>query len=187
MAGMTGLDAQRQGEGEDLALGSFAFGQLIMRYRLPILILSVLLCLAAGAGVVFLKFDPDTKLFFAEDSKARVELERIEDKYAIANNVIFIVTSKSGDIFQPANLQSIADATRDARKVPFSLRTESISNFQLLNTDNDELGAKPLLRPGAIDAAEAKRVRAEALSNRDVAERLVSKTADVATIHVHVS
>lgn len=175
------------GEGEDLAIRSYAFGRFIMHHRLLILLSSIFLCLAAGAGVVFLGFNPDTKIFFGPDNPERAQLDKIEAKYAIASNVILVLSPKSGDVFRPQVLDVIKDATAKAWKTPYAMRVDSLSNFQTLKLQGEDLGAAPLVPAGPLDAEAIGRIRTSALANTELVNRLVSPQGDVTAIVVYVN
>jgi uncharacterized protein len=183
-----GADVRPPDSGEEsLALRSYAFGEWILRWRLAILLVSVLGCLLLGTGAMFLGFNPDTKSFFSPDSPARVQLEKIEAKYAMATNVLMIVTPKSGDVFTPQVLKVLSETTKAAWKTPFTLRVDSLSNYQELSAQGDELSVQALLPQGAISAAQASQVRARALANPELVGRLVSPDGAVTAIAIYIN
>ncbi len=173
---------------EQLALSSNRFGWWVLRWRLWIVIVSVGFSLACAAGIPFLQFNPDTRSFFGPTNPDRIALDHMEAKYAEASNILIVLAPKDGNVFSPQFLNLIADVTKRSWQVPFSFRVDSISNFQELEAAGDDLKVTPLFPAhGPVTAEQAVQIRARALGNKELANRLVSGKGDVTAIAIFVS
>lgn len=173
---------------ERLALKSNRFGAWVLKWRLWIIIGSVVFSAVCASGAVFLQFNPDTRSFFGPTNPDRVALDHMEAKYAEVSNVLIILTPKDGNVFSPAFLSLVADITKKAWKVPYTFRVDSVSNFQELHADGDDLKVTPLIPKGGVQSAEeADQIRSRAVSNNELANRLVSPKGDVTAVAVFVS
>lgn len=173
---------------ERLALGSNQFGRLIIKWRLWIILASLAVALVAGLGIRYLTFNPDTRSFFGLENPERIALDNMEKKYALSTNVVLILTPKDGDVFTPDFLALVAETTRKAWETPYALRVESLTNFQELKTEGDELRVQPLYpKGGNVTAAGAQDIRKRALANREIVNQIISGNGDVTSVLIHVN
>ena len=173
---------------ERLALKSNRFGAWVLKWRLWIIVVSVVLSFACGAGAVFLKFNPDTRSFFGPKNPDRIALDHMEAKYTEVSNVLIVLTPKDGKIFTPPFLNLLADITKKAWRVPYTFRVDSVANFQELSAEGEDLKITPLMPKGGISTAEeAARIQEKAVTNDEIVNRLVSPKGDVTAVAIYVS
>jgi predicted RND superfamily exporter protein len=173
---------------ERLALKSNRFGEWVLKWRLAIIVSSVFVTALLAIGIPYLSFNPDTRSFFGPKNPERIALDHLEQKYAQATNVILILTPKSGNVFTPEFLALNADLTRKGWQIPYAFRVDSLTNFQELKADGDDLQVSPLYpRTGTVDPAGAARIRERAMANSELVGRWVSKQGDVAAIAIYVN
>ena len=168
---------------EDLALDSTKLGWLIVRWRVWIIAGAVLFSAFTGYGIFFLTFNPDTRAYFGPQNPERLALDRVEAKYAQTVNVILVLAPKDGNVFTPQFLTLVAEVTNRAWKTPHSYRVESLSNFQELEAQGDDLKVSSLYNARAPVTPEiAAEVRRRALGSKDIVTNLVGPRGDATSI-----
>jgi predicted RND superfamily exporter protein len=163
-------------------------GRAIIKWRLWIVTVTVLFVSVVGYGATFLIFNPDSRLFFDPNDPERLALESLEDTYARANNLIFILAPSSGSMFSQRRLQAVGTLTRRAWQIPHAFRVESIANHQTIAARDDEIIVRALFRDDAVlKTEEIEYVRKTALASKSLVGRLVSPDGTVAAIEVLVN
>ena len=112
----------------------------------------------------------------------------MEQKYTQATNVILILTPKDGNIYSPAFLKLNRELTQKAWRVPYAFRVDSLTNFQELKADGEDLKVAQLLaRDVEVDEAVAASVRQRAQGNNELVNRLVSPKGDVTAVNIYIN
>jgi predicted RND superfamily exporter protein len=156
-----------------------------LRWRWPILALSALVALAAGAGASKLRIASDYRVFFSEDNPDLLAFEALQKIYTKNDNILFVVEPKSGDAFSHDALVALEDLTNGAWQIPYAIRVDGITNFQHSEADGDDLVVDDLVEDAAaLDRAARERVRQVALAEPLVKNRIVSERGDVAGVNV---
>ena len=107
------------------------------------------------------------------------------DTYSRSNVILFIVTPKSGELFTRDNLAAFAEMTEEAWQVPFTLRVDSIANFNSISAQGDDILVEPLYTLDQLaNGAEPADIRARVLNEPDLINRLISPAGDVAGISI---
>ena len=157
----------------------------ILRFRKTWLVGSVLVLVGAGAGASRLTFNNDTRLFFSESNPQLQALEALEDEYAKNQGVVFVVAPEDGDIFTRRTLAVIKELTEAAWTMPYTVRVDSIVNFQHTWADGDDFYVENLVRDAASLSNEAlDRVRRIALSEPLLVNRMISPSGHVTAVYV---
>jgi hypothetical protein len=153
------------------------------RYRLAII--SVLVTLAAGFGLTHASFQTGYRIFFAPDNPFLQAHDYIEDSFTESDTLSLIVASREGSLFQPHILQALEEMTADGWQVPYSMRVDSLVNYQHTWADGDELVVEPLFEDSAsMSAAEIERRRQVALSEPTLVNSLVNPQGSVTLVNV---
>ncbi len=141
--------------------------------------------LAMGAG--FLKVTTDYRVFFSPDDPLLKALNRLHDTYAKDDNVLFVITPKDGKVFSRDTLGDIAWLTEQAWQVPYVQRVDSLQNFQYTYADGDELVVRDLYRqPETLSSEELERIKAIAVNEPLLRNRLISPGANVTGVNLSV-
>jgi predicted RND superfamily exporter protein len=145
--------------------------------------------LAAAAqisGARFLTFSTNYRMFFDEKNPQRQAFDAIQAIYTRNDNILFTLQPKGGDVFTPAVLKVIKELTEAAWRVPYSIRVDSITNFQHTYAEGDDLTVEDLVSdPQALTVADLERIRSIALAEPLLSNRLIS--ADGGTTGVNVT
>lgn len=163
-----------------------AYARWVVRWRWPVLILSLLLMLGAGAGGRYLGFATDYRIFFGKDNPELQAFEALQQVYGTSDNVMFVLTPSSGEVFEPATLRAVAALTEGAWKLPYSSRVDSITNFQHTRADGDDLLIEDLVPNPDAPAATLARAREIALAEPLLRHQLISERAHVTAVNVNL-
>jgi len=166
---------------------ALSYARFILRHGWATIAL-LLLCIAAmGSGVQFLTLTNDYHVFFGDDNPQLQAFAKLQDTYARNDNAMFVLAPRDGRVFTRKTLGAIAWLTERAWQTPYSTRVESITNYQHTSAAGDDLVVMDLadLADGEDDAA-LEQIRAIALNEPVLVNRLVSPRAHVAGVNVTI-
>ena len=155
------------------------FGASVLRWRWPILGLTVLFVIAMAAGGQYLKISNDSRIFFSADNPQLIAFEALEATYTEANTVLIAVAPKAeasaGGIFTPDALSAVAELTEQGWLLPYSTRVDSLTNFSHTWANEDELIVEDLVAdPANLSGDDLARIEAIALNEIQLVDRLVA-------------
>ena len=163
------------------------FGRWVVKWRWWIVIATAVLVFSGGYGVNRLKFNSDTRVFFSADNPQLQALEKLENTYNKNDMIFFALAPKNGNVFTRETLEAVEDLTEVCWEIPYSNRVDSLSNFQHTWADEDELNVDDLYKEAAgLSETELKRIRAIALSEVLLVDRLVSRSGHVTGVNVDI-
>ncbi len=164
-----------------------AWGHWVLRWRAVIIPACFILLALALVGGRNLGFTTNYRVFFSADNPQLLAFDKLENTYAKNDNIMFVLTPKDGDVFTGNTLAAIEELTNEAWQLSFSLRVDSISNFQHTEAEGDDLIVRDLVEDAAtLQPADFARIRDIALHEPLLVRRLVSTAGDVAAINVTV-
>ena len=163
------------------------FARQTMKLRWPIIILSLLLVVLAGAGAKNLVFKNDYRIFFSETDPKLIAFEELQNTYTKNDNVLLMLEPKDGVVFKQETLAAIADITERAWKTPYSSRVDSLSNYQHSVAIEDDMSVGDLYEDAnTLSAAEIANLKQVALAEPLLLRRLISPSAHVTAINITV-
>lgn len=163
------------------------YGNWIVRFRWLVLLISVVSVLGLMSGGRFLTFTNDYRVFFSKDNPQLLAFEELQETYTKSDNILIMLEPKGGDVFTPEVLAAVIDLTERAWQVPYSVRVDSLSNFQHMTAEGDDLLVNDLveqadnLSPADIDA-----MRTAALDQPLLVKKLLSPSTDVTGVNITV-
>ncbi|MDX1455433.1 MAG: MMPL family transporter [Gammaproteobacteria bacterium] len=162
-----------------------SYGAWIIRWRWPVILGSLVLAMAAGYGAQNLAFKNDYRVFFSQDNPQLQAFEELQNVYVKNDIIIFVVTPESGDVFDTDTLVAMQELTEAAWTLPYSMRVDSLTNFQHTEALEDDLMVADLVEdPASMSAAEREEVRQIALAEPLLRDRLVALDSKVAGVAV---
>jgi predicted RND superfamily exporter protein len=165
----------------------YPFGEWIVRFAWPVIIVSFLLCALAAAGMARLQYNPDNRVFFSEDNPELQALEALEQTYSKTDNVFIAVAPKTGTVFTPDVLRLIGEITERAWTIPYSSRVDSLTNYQYSRADGDDLLVTALLEDDVeLDESVAAEIERVALSKPFLVNRLIAEDGTATGINVTI-
>lgn len=162
-----------------------AYADFIIRYRWLVLLLSIVASVGIIAGAKNLAFNNDYRVFFSEDNPHLLAFDRQQKTYTKNDNILFVITPKSGDVFTPDTLSAVEEVTQEAWQFPYALRVDSISNFQYSQAFGDDLVVENLVENAqALSKSEIQEIKRVALSEPFIVGQLLNKDATVTAINI---
>ncbi|MAB12836.1 MMPL family transporter [Parvibaculum sp.] len=147
----------------------------VVRWRWLVLILSAGAALALASGGRFIEFSNDYRYFFTDENPNLLAFEELERTYSSPDTLLWVLQPDEGTVDTPEVLAIVKQITEDAWQTPFSVRVDSITNYQHTRASEDDLIVRDLVPdPAALTAESAKEVGNIATSEPVTAKRLIS-------------
>lgn len=157
----------------------------LVKQRGLLSLMSLILVTGLTIGFKNLYFESDFRIFFADDNPQLIAHEEIQDTYTKTDNLMFVIAPGDGNVFSREALQVVYDVTDAAWNTPFSVRVDSLTNFQYSYADGDELIVEDLISdPDTLNAEEVDRIRHIALNEKQLVHRLISESGHVTAVNV---
>jgi predicted RND superfamily exporter protein len=149
------------------------------------MVLSVILAGAFASGARFIQFDDDYRAFFSKENPQLTAFEALERIYTKDDVVLFVIRPGGGDVFTREVLTAVGELTEAGWKLPYSMRVDSLTNFQHTRAEGDDLVVEDLVSdPTQLTDGALERVRSIAHGEPVLHLRMVS--ADSSTTGVLV-
>jgi hypothetical protein len=163
------------------------YAHWVIRWRYLIILATLLMLGALSSGGFSLRFDTDIQVFFSKDNPQLLAFEDLQQTYTKNDGVLFVLAPHDGQVFTHKTLDAVEWLTNEAWQIPYSIRVDSISNFQHTYAQKDELIVEDLITD-ALSLSDAGMAHAKkiALSEPLLANRLISPTAHVTGINVTI-
>lgn len=163
------------------------FSNWVVKRKWFILLFGLLMIIGLGYGAKFLQIEGDLDIYFSGDNAQLKGLELINDEYEKTDNVLILVEPKDGTVFTKKTLTLIENLTEELWLTPYASRVDAISNYQHTEVDGDFLKVSNLIEGASeYDKAEITRVKSIALNEKQLVDRLISKSGHVAGIFVTI-
>ena len=160
-------------------------GRWLCRWRWPVLIVVLALSFLASAGITRLGFIDEYRVFFGPNNPQLLAFDAVEAVYTKNDNILFVVEPPDGDAFSPQTLAVVEELTKEAWQIPFSIRVDSLSNFQHTWAEGDDLIVEDLIKDAeTLDPAERLAKREVALAEPMLLNRVVPPKTHVVGMNV---
>ncbi len=160
---------------------------ILRRNGLLALLLGVVLA-ALIAGIPRVQISWDDRGFFGNQNEEFARIRALDDLYAGAQSLLFMLVPPEGETFDPESLQALRRITVDAWQIPYALRVDSPANHTLSRAEGDDILVEPLLpEEGEITGAMAEAFRAEALRNPELVNSLVAADGSAFGLRVAIA
>lgn len=137
--------------------------------------------LAVGLGKMTVNFTHTA--FFKESDPQLQRFEAFERKFGNDDAVIVVVNSPSG-VFDKDSAELLRKLTDKMWKVPEVIRVDSLTNFQWVHAEGDEIEIEPLLpRDGDLSPQLLEERKQIALKHEVLPDYLVSKDGKTAVVY----
>lgn len=130
------------------------FADLLVRWRWIAFIGTFAVVLLASGGVRHLEFSNDYRIFFSKENPQLLAFENLQNTYTKSDNVLFTISPADGNVFKPNTLEAIQWLTEAAWQIPYSIRVDSVTNFQHTYAEDDDLVVEDLVLDTASLNAE---------------------------------
>ncbi len=144
-----------------------------------------ILIAALGYGAQFLTFKTDYRVFFSESNPQLENFEWMQDTYNKEDNVFIVIAPDDGDVFTPDTLAAVEEMTEESWLLPYSIRVDSLSNYQHTIAEDDDLLVANLYESAAdLPLDELQRIRQTAINEPLLVHRMISPDGRVTAVNV---
>ncbi len=162
-----------------------SLAEWLIRWRWLCVLMAVALLVFSAFGLRYYGFSNDYRIFFSEENPQLLAFEHLQNTYTKSDNVLFVLAPGNGDVFTPDTLEAVEWLTEQAWQIPYSIRVDSISNFQHTYAVGDDLIVEDLVTEAAgLSNAELASIRDVALSEPLLVNRIVSPAGHVTAVNV---
>ena len=164
-----------------------SYTRWVIRWKYLVVLASIALVVAAAYGGQFLGFSNDYRMFFGDDNPQLLAFEKMQKTFNKNDNILFVVTPKSGKVFTPETLTVIQDITKEAWQIPYSTRVDSITNHQHTFAEEDDLIVDDLVSdPTALTVSDLTRIQSIAINEPMLVHRLISPDSKFAGVNATI-
>ncbi|MCG7981498.1 MAG: MMPL family transporter [Candidatus Thiodiazotropha lotti] len=166
---------------------SESFFRFVLKHKILVILLTVAASLMMGSGVQHLRFNNDYRMFFSEENPQLKAFEMLQNTYTKNDNVLFVIEPQDGKVFTRETLIAVSELTKEAWQVPYSIRVDSITNFQHTYAEGDDLIVEDLvLDPASLSDEELATKQQIATNDPLLRNRLISPSAHTTGVNVTV-
>ncbi|NQY73661.1 MAG: MMPL family transporter, partial [Candidatus Margulisbacteria bacterium] len=161
-------------------------GLIKWKWMVLAIVLSVFLFSASGSQ--FITFNNSYRIFFGKDNPQLKAFDELQNVYTKNDSVLIAIEPKDGNVFDRALLSELEDLTLMSWQVPFSTRVDSITNFQHVRANDNDLLVKDLIVDAeSLSDEEMAYAKKVALHDPLIINRLISPKADITAINITVN
>lgn len=140
--------------------------------------------LAAGSSRI-VTVDVDYRNQFDKDNQHLIELDRIEELYALSDSALAVIAPPDSKVFTRETLVAIEQFTDQLWQAPYVVRVDSLANHSHSEGVEDELIVEPLFEDAvSLSDEQLKRIQSIALDTPEIAGRFISRDGRVAGLIV---
>ena len=168
-----------------LPFSTDAYSKAVVNHPIIVIFLSLLLVVASVIGIRNIGFSTDYRVFFSEQNEQLLAFEELQNTFSKNDNIFVVIHDEDKSLFNPTSLSAIELFTEEAWQTPFSIRVDSLTNFQHTTAGDNDLIVDNLINDGAaLTAVEVENVREIALNDDRLVERLISKDGRTGSINI---
>jgi len=162
-----------------------AFAERVLRYRLWVIAGSVIAAFAIFTGAFSLQFSSNYRVFFSSDNPELTAFETFQATYTKNDNFLFVIEPDDGVVFTPETLAAVEELTAGAWQIPFSIRVDSVTNFQSTRAVGDDLFVADLVSDArALSPDDLAAKQAIALAEPLLRDQLLTRDAAATAVNV---
>jgi predicted RND superfamily exporter protein len=165
--------------------GVVKYSRWVIRWRWPILLAVLLAVGFAASGARNLTLATNYRVFFGPDNPDLAAFEAVQNIYTKNDNILFVVAPEDGEVFTNETLAAVEEMTAEAWQIPYSIRVDSIANFQHSVGVDDDLIVEDLISGAAnLSSDQLREVEQTAMSRPELYRRLISESGAVTGVNV---
>jgi hypothetical protein len=149
--------------------------------------LVLLVTILCGLGAKNLYFRGDFRIFFSPDNPQMQAFERMQTQFNKSDNIMIAVVPAGGTVFNAEVLTVVKKLTDAAWQTPYSIRVDSITNFQHTEAQDDDLLVEDLLLDVAdLNDEKIKKISTVVQNEPALLKRLVSEDLQMTAVNITV-
>ncbi len=163
------------------------YAKLLIKLRWLVLFASLAGILMLASGGRFLGFTNDYRVWFSPDNPQLVAFEALQESYTRSDNVLVMLEPASGNVFTNQTLEAVHAFTEAAWQLPFTVRVDSLTNYQHIYGEEDDLIVSDLVEEaGDLDAETLDAIQQIAFAQPQLMNRLLSEGGDATGINITI-
>ena len=163
------------------------YANIVVKYRWIFLVLMLAFVMGAGIGAKNLFFNNDYRIFFSPDDPYLKAFENLQNTYTKNDNVLMVLAPKDGNVFTRKTLSAIEDITEKAWQTPYSIRVDSLANYQHSESVEDDMSVGNLYEEANnLTEADLSRIKKIALHEPLLLHRTISEKGHVSAVNITV-
>lgn len=169
------------------AMDEFAvkLANFVIAKRWLVLLATLLATILVTNGAQYLQMSNNYRDFFSESNPELRAFEEFQGTYTKNDNFFFTIVPKEGDVFTNETLSLVEELTEKAWQIPYSLRVDSVTNFQHTWSEEDDLIVEDLVkgaeRLSADELAEKSQI---AITEPLLRDQLVTRDGRAIAVNV---
>ncbi len=157
----------------------------VLRHRFLTIVLTLLVVGFIASHARNLDFATNYRVFFSGENPDLVTFEEFQKVYTKNDNFLFVIQHKQPRKFDNQLAEVAERITEEGWKIPYSIRVDSIPNFQYTWADGDDLTVEDLIKNSpSLSPQELDRRVDTALAEPLLKNNLISADADTTGINV---
>lgn len=153
--------------------------------RKLMLVLSTVILIFSAFGIGKLGFNGDFRHMFGEQNRDLMTLDKIEAEFLQADNVVFLIKPANNKVFSKSTLEKVEALTDTLWETPYSIRVDSVSNYQRSSSVDDVFTVEPLIEEAAaLTQTDIDSIQAFARQDAYLKKGLVSSAENVTSMIV---
>ncbi len=165
-----------------------SYGEWVIRYRWWIIAGTLCLVIAVASGARFLGFTTDYRVFFSKENPQLEAFEALQNTYTKEDNAMIAIEPKDGQVFTRETLKIVEEVTKQSWQIPYSIRVDSVTNFQYTSADGDDLVVQDLVENAeTFSDADLERVKQIALAEPLLRDRLINPDTTMTAVNVTIN
>ncbi|MCG8670271.1 MAG: efflux RND transporter permease subunit [Pseudomonadales bacterium] len=164
------------------------YATALLRHQWLTCLLTIAIVVISSYGARFLTFTTDYQAFFSDENPQLQAYENLKSVYNQSDNVLIVLAPKNGDVFTPATLALVQELTELSWQVPYSLRVDSLANYQHTEAIDDELNVSDLYEePNQLSELALKRIKSIATNEATLVGHIISPSGHVTGIDININ
>ncbi|MEE8575580.1 MAG: MMPL family transporter, partial [Thermodesulfobacteriota bacterium] len=112
----------------------------------------------------------------------------LQNTYTKNDNVLIAIAPKDGKVFTNSTLSIIEELTRASWQTPYSIRVDSISNFQYTRAEEDDLIVEDLVKNArGLSNSQIANIKRVSLKEPLLRDRLINRSGSVTGVNITVN
>ena len=165
-----------------------SYGEWVIRYRWWIIVATLGLVMSVASGARFLGFTTDYRVFFSKENPQLEAFEALQNTYTKEDNAMIAIEPKDGKVFTRETLKIVEEVTKQSWQIPYSIRVDSVTNFQYTSADGDDLVVQDLVENAeAFSDADLEKAKRIALAEPLLRDRLINPDTSMTAVNVTIN
>lgn len=113
--------------------------ELLYKYRLSLFLIGIVAFVGLGSQVTHFSVTGDFKVLFSDENHYLKRSREIDAQFYTADSIVLLVEPNGPSIYTHDNIEMLAWLTDESWKLPYSIRVDSLTNFQRTHADEESL------------------------------------------------